>query len=135
MYRYNLVLLVDDDYVNNFVTERLLKRANIAKTIKSVRNGEEALTFLTEEKNGCPELIFLDVNMPEMDGINFLKYFKQMVLRKSIKVILLTGHVGHKQKKALEDLGFPNVIEKPLTEEKLLKMLEKESDREGIRTF
>lgn len=127
MFPYNTVLLVDDDYVNNFVTERLLKRANIAKTIKSVRNGEEALTYLTEEKNSCPELIFLDVNMPEMDGINFLKYFKNMVLDKSIKVILLTGHVGQKQKKALDDLGFPNVIEKPLTEEKLFKMLEKES--------
>jgi CheY-like chemotaxis protein len=127
MYQFNTVLLVDDDYVNNFVTERLLKRANIAKTIKSVRNGEEALTFLSEEKNDCPELIFLDVNMPEMDGINFLKYFKKMILEKKIRVILLTGHVGPKQKSTLQDLGFPNVIEKPLTEEKLFAMLEKES--------
>lgn len=127
MYQFNTVLLVDDDYVNNFVTERLLKRANIAKTIKSVRNGEEALTFLSEEKNDCPELIFLDVNMPEMDGINFLKYFKKMILEKKIRVILLTGHVGPKQKTTLQDLGFPNVIEKPLTEEKLFAMLEKES--------
>jgi CheY-like chemotaxis protein len=127
MYQFNTVLLVDDDYVNNFVTERLLKRANIAKTIKSVRNGEEALTFLSEEKNDCPELIFLDVNMPEMDGINFLKYFKKMILEKRIRVILLTGHVGPKQKTTLQDLGFPNVIEKPLTEEKLFAMLEKES--------
>lgn len=127
MFQYNTVLLVDDDYVNNFVTERLLKRANIARTIRSVRNGEEALTFLTEEKNDCPELIFLDVNMPEMDGIHFLKYFKNMVLEKRIKVILLTGHVGYKQKKALEELGFQNLIEKPLTEDKLFRTLEKES--------
>jgi len=127
MFQYNTVLLVDDDYVNNFVTERLLKRANIGKTIRSVRNGEEALTYLSEEKNDCPELIFLDINMPEMDGINFLKYFKKMVLDKRIKVILLTGHVGPKQKKALEELGFCNLIEKPLTEQKLFKILEKES--------
>lgn len=127
MHQFNTVLLVDDDYVNNYVTERLLRRANIAKNIKSVRNGEEALTFLTEEKNACPELIFLDLNMPEMDGINFLKYFKKMVLEKSIKVILLTGHVRPTQKKVLQDLGFPTVIEKPLTEEKLLRTLERES--------
>jgi CheY-like chemotaxis protein len=124
---FNSVLLVDDDYVNNFVTERLLKRANFAHHIKSVRNGEEALTFLSEEKNECPELIFLDLNMPEMDGINFLKYFKKMVLEKKIKVVMLTGHVGPKQKKLLEELGFPNVIEKPLTEEKLNYIQAKES--------
>jgi CheY-like chemotaxis protein len=123
---FKSVLLVDDDYVNNFVTERLLKRTNIARTIKSVRNGEEALTFLSEEKNECPELIFLDLNMPEMDGIHFLKYFRNMVLDKKIKVIMLTGYVGPKQKKLLEELGFPNVIEKPLTEEKLQRLFQKE---------
>jgi CheY-like chemotaxis protein len=125
MHQYNIVLLVDDDYVNNFLTEKFLKRTKIAKTIKSVRNGEEALTFLSEEKNECPELIFLDLNMPEMDGINFLKYFKKMVLNKSIKVVLLTGHVGDKQKKVLEELGFPDVVEKPLTETKLYPLIEK----------
>jgi CheY-like chemotaxis protein len=125
MHQYNIVLLVDDDYVNNFLTEKFLKRTKIAKTIKSVRNGEEALTFLSEEKNECPELIFLDLNMTEMDGINFLKYFKKMVLNKSIKVVLLTGHVGDKQKKVLEELGFPDVVEKPLTETKLYPLIEK----------
>ena len=120
---FNSVLLVDDDYVNNFVAERLLKRVNIAKQIRSVRNGEEALTFLSEEKNSCPELILLDLNMPEVNGIDFLKHFKKMVLDKKIKVIMLTGHVGIEQKKALDELGFPDVIEKPLTEEKLYKFI------------
>ena len=127
MISFNTILLVDDDYVNNFVTERLLKRINMGKNIRSVRNGEEALTYLSEEKNPTPELIFLDLNMPEMDGIHFLKYFKKMVLDKKIKVVLLSGYVGPKQRKNLEELGFPFVIEKPLTEEKLFKILEKES--------
>lgn len=127
MYQYNNVLLVDDDYVNNFITERLLKRTQIAKTIKSVRNGEEALTFLTEEKNEWPELILLDLNMPEMDGVDFLKYFKQMTLIKKTKVILLSGHVGEKQKLLVRELGFNNLIEKPLTEEKLLRIIQSES--------
>ena len=127
MPQYKTVLLVDDDYVNNFVTERMLKRANIAQNIKSVRNGEEALTYLSEEKNPCPELIFLDINMPEMDGINFLKHFKKMVLGKKIKVFLLTGHIGPKQKQTLDELGFSHVIQKPLTSDKLVSILEIES--------
>jgi CheY-like chemotaxis protein len=74
-----------------------------------------------------PELIFLDLNMPEMDGLNFLKYFKKMILQNKVKVVLLTGSIGPKQMKVLLELGFTNVIEKPLTEAKLQYMLEKES--------
>lgn len=116
---FKSILLVDDDKINNFVTEKLLKRTNLSKNIKSVTNGEEALTFLSEDKNECPELIFLDINMPEMDGLHFLKYFRTMVLDKKVKVVLLSGHISPKQRETLYGLGFPDVIEKPLTEEKL----------------
>lgn len=116
---FRSILLVDDDKINNFVTEKLLKRTNLSKNIKSVTNGEEALTFLSEEKNECPELIFLDLNMPEMDGFHFLKYFRTMVLDKKVKVVLLSGHISQKQRDTLAELGFSDVIEKPLTEDKL----------------
>jgi CheY-like chemotaxis protein len=123
---FNCVLLVDDDYVNNFLTERLLRRSNIAREIKAVRNGEEALTYLSEEKNKFPELILLDINMPEMDGIGFLKNFKNMVLDRKVRVILLTGSMDPVEKKTLERLGFPDLIQKPFTEEKLSKILSRD---------
>lgn len=116
---FNTVLLVDDDYVNNFLTEKLLKKEKITDTVKSVRNGEEALTYLSEPINKIPDLILLDINMPEMDGIEFLKYFKRMILENDIKVILLTAAIDSSTRKRTRDLGFPSVIEKPFTLSKL----------------
>jgi CheY-like chemotaxis protein len=123
---FNCILLVDDDYVNNFLTERLLRRSNIAREIKAVRNGEEALTYLSEEKNKFPELILLDINMPEMDGIGFLKNFKNMVLDRKVRVILLSGSMDPQEKRTLEQLGFSDLIQKPFTEEKLSKILSRD---------
>ncbi len=126
MPQFNCILLVDDDYVNNFLTERVIRKLNIAKEIKAVRNGEEALTFLSEEKNPIPELILLDINMPEMNGIEFLKNFKRMVLDYNIRVILLTGIVTPEIKKTLANLGYPDVIQKPFSDEKLWSILRKD---------
>jgi len=126
MPQFNCILLVDDDYVNNFLTERVIKKLNIAKEIKAVRNGEEALTFLSEEKNPIPELILLDINMPEMDGIGFLKNFKKMVLDYNIRVILLTSLATPEIRKTLSNLGYPDVIQKPFSDEKLWSILRKD---------
>ncbi|HEY8401604.1 MAG TPA: response regulator [Cytophagaceae bacterium] len=123
MPEFNTVLLVDDDYVNNFVTEKLLRKSNLAKEIKSVRNGEEALTYLSELINDIPDLILLDINMPEMDGINFLKNFKKMILDRPVRVILLTASVDPSRKEKLHQLGFADIMIKPFTEEKLFAIL------------
>ncbi|MFN6945542.1 MAG: response regulator [Cytophagaceae bacterium] len=125
-YLFNTILLVDDDYVNNFITERLLRKSGLAREVKAVRNGEEALTYLAEAKNTLPELILLDINMPEMDGIDFLKYFKKMILDKNVRVILLTGSINSDYENTLANLGFPDIIPKPFTEEKLWEVLKKD---------
>jgi CheY-like chemotaxis protein len=115
MYRFNTILLVDDDYVTNYLTERQLKNALIAKSVKAVKNGEEALTYLAEPANKTPELILLDINMPEMDGFEFLKYFKKMTLEKDIRIVLLTAAIDSDRKKKLNSFGFHEIIEKPFT--------------------
>ncbi|HXA02346.1 MAG TPA: response regulator [Cytophagaceae bacterium] len=126
MPKFNCILLVDDDYINNFLTERLLRKSNIAREVKAVRNGEEALTYLSEEKNKFPDLILLDMKMPEMGGIEFLKNFKKMIVDKKSKVILLTGSVHPEEAKTLEMLGYHDLIQKPFSEEKLYQILSRE---------
>jgi CheY-like chemotaxis protein len=129
MPKFNCILLVDDDYINNFLTERLLRKSNIAREVKAVRNGEEALTYLSEEKNKFPDLILLDMNMPEMGGIEFLKNFKKMIVDKQSKVILLTGSVHPDEVKTLEILGYHDLIQKPFSEEKLYQILSRDLAR------
>ena len=133
MPHFNSILLVDDDYVNNFLTERLLRKSNIAREIRAVRNGEEALTYLAEQKNYTPDLILLDINMPEMDGINFLKNFKRMVLDKNIRIILLTGSVNPQDRELLNHLGFNDIMLKPFSEEKMSQILKKNLQKTDVR--
>lgn len=92
----NLILLVDDDETTNFVNTRLLANMKIAQEIKSVRNGKEALEFLKEScadtpKAGfvCPDLIFLDIKMPVLDGFGFLEQYHAEGLQRLDHVIIL----------------------------------------------
>lgn len=117
------ILLVDDDYVSNYLSERQLKKSGLAEVVKSVKNGEEALTYLAEPANKRPDLILLDLNMPEMDGLEFLKYFKQMTLEQDIRIVLLTAAINQERVNKLNALGYFEIIEKPLTSEKLKDFL------------
>ena len=78
--RIDSVLLVEDDRITNFLNERLLRKLNITESIKVATNGEEALQYLEKtEASGkpLPDLIFLDINMPVMDGLEFLQEVQQ----------------------------------------------------------
>ncbi|KAA9338912.1 response regulator [Adhaeribacter soli] len=92
----NLILLVDDDDVTNLVNSRLLTNMKVANEIKAVRNGKEALEFLKEAcsenpKPGfvCPDLIFLDIKMPVMDGFTFLEKYAEEGFDRLDHVIIL----------------------------------------------
>ena len=92
----NLILLVDDDDTTNFVNTRLLTNMKVAEEIKAVRNGKEAIEYLKEAcaenpKPGfiCPDLIFLDIKMPVMDGFTFLEKYKEEGLDKGNHVIIM----------------------------------------------
>jgi len=93
----DLILLVDDDETTNYVNKRLLTQLNVAKEIKIMTNGQEALTYLKDVAAGkgeiTPDLIFLDIKMPIMDGFSFLDAFENqdMGSEKPIIIMMLTS--------------------------------------------
>lgn len=98
----DLILLVDDDETTNHVNLRTLKRTNIAHDIKIFMNGEQALAYLKsaclnhyENKAAypCPDLIFLDIKMPIMDGFEFLDEYQGLNLNTAAptKIMMLTS--------------------------------------------
>lgn len=75
------VVLIDDDQVNNFVCESIIKNENFAEEVCSFEWAEDALNHLKDmaaaSPNNFPELIFLDINMPGMDGWQFMDEYKK----------------------------------------------------------
>lgn len=85
-----IILLVEDDTIDQATVKRALKDIKVTNDLFIVNNGEEAIDFLKDSKNVLPGIILLDLNMPRMNGIEFLKIIKKDELLKSIPVIVLT---------------------------------------------
>jgi CheY-like chemotaxis protein len=128
-YKYSNVMLIDDNELDNFINEKTLEAHHFAQKIYSNTSGKSAMEFLNnlvtmgnEFSGAYPEVIFVDLNMPMIDGFQFIEYFKknsEMPLNKP-KIVILTSSVYHEDRaKALDiskDILFLN---KPLTKEML----------------
>ncbi|AKD05901.1 response regulator receiver protein [Pontibacter korlensis] len=95
-YPLDLVLLVDDDDTTNYLNERLLKEMQLAREIKTLKNGKEALNYLAKSEGlGAsaeykrPDLVFLDIKMPVMDGFSFLEEYHKLSTDEVNPVIIL----------------------------------------------
>ncbi|MDO7846532.1 response regulator [Hymenobacter sp. M29] len=130
------VLLVDDDPTNNFLNERLLKRLDVAERILVAGNGQEALVELQRASSGprpsYPALILLDIQMPIMNGIEFLRAFQQLppAQRHATTVVVLTTSMDARDLAHLEQLPAAGRINKPLTPEKLDTVLQMHYQRQ-----
>jgi len=82
--------LVEDDRVDVMTVERALKDVEVTNQLVCTGNGEEALEYLKTENNKKPCVILLDLNMPKMNGIEFLKIAKADDALRSIPVVVLT---------------------------------------------
>lgn len=130
MKRINSVLLVEDDKITNFLNERLIKKLGIVDSINIVNNGFEALEYIhstIDSVDACPELILLDINMPVMDGFDFVNKFHQLFQeygQKAIIVILTTSNHSDDLNK-LSNAGITDFLSKPLTENKIMSIVDK----------
>jgi len=84
------ILLVEDDKVDAMTVKRAFKEVKVKNKLVVVENGEEALEYLMNDVNEKPCIILLDLNMPKMNGIEFLSVAKNEKKIKSIPVIVLT---------------------------------------------
>jgi len=121
MKKFNKVLLVDDDKSMNFLSQEILKIMNAAKEIQVAEDGLDACKLLAGQN--CPDIIFLDIRMPRMDGFDFLENFTRMNTCKQVKIIMLTSSMrAEDKKKALAYNAVVEYIEKPLTEALIQKI-------------
>lgn len=118
MQRVINILLIEDDMVDQIEVKRTLDRKNILHQLKIARNGEEALTMLTEPASdtfsGKPDIILLDLNMPKMNGFEFLSLIRSNDQLKDIKIFILSTSEEREDKVTALNLGISGFITKPL---------------------
>jgi CheY-like chemotaxis protein len=122
------ILVVDDDKINNYITERLLKKMKIADEVTIVANGEEGVQCLKEhcfKSSMSPELILLDINMPVMNGFEFLEAFNKLDFKNksAVTIVALSSSVNANDQERMKNLGVRYYVDKPLTEEKVETLL------------
>lgn len=109
------VLIVDDDFINRKLLHTLLKKNPSVIDIYEANNGSEALIALENSPN--IDLILLDIVMPILDGISFLKIFRMDMKYSHIPVIVLSSDDIHKTE--MFDRGANDFLRKPIKEEDL----------------
>jgi CheY-like chemotaxis protein len=131
MRKINCTLLVDDDQITNFINRRLINKLDLAEKVATVTNGEEALEYVKDycmlNNECCPDLILLDINMPVMNGLEFLKEYNNLEFenKRKVLVVMLSTSNNPKDLEKVQGFNVDDFISKPLTEEKLLTVIDK----------
>ena len=129
IFKYKYAMLLDDNELDNFINQKTLEATNFANKIYVNTSSKSALEFLnnltisdTDNASHFPEIIFVDINMPMVDGFQFIEKFKNTFSSKSntTKLVILTSSIAQidrdKANQISEDIVFLN---KPLTQEAL----------------
>lgn len=122
------ILLVEDDRITNFINKRLIQKMIPNSLISIANNGLEGIDFLNACLENCgsiPQLILLDINMPVMDGFEFLEQFQLLKIKEKVTIVMLTTSDHIKDLDKLFQTGNSDIIAKPLTEQKLSSIVGK----------
>ena len=115
------VLLVEDDTIDAMTVQRAFRDLKVTNSLAHTLNGEEALAYLTEEGNERPCVILLDLNMPKMNGLEFLRHIKADPELRKIPAIVLTTSNEERDIVASFKLSVAGYIVKPVDYQKFVE--------------
>ena len=128
MKRYNTVLLIDDNEIDNFVAKKFIEKSGFAENVITVQSGRSALDYLETKdtsKNILPDIIFLDIGMPVMDGFEFLLEFEKLnkIIINNCKVVVLSSSLDiDDYNRANRNKLVRKFINKPLSYKSLMEI-------------
>lgn len=108
------ILLVEDDQVDTMTVKRALKEIHVTNPLIHLENGEEAVHYLRDSEREKPCIILLDLNMPIMNGIEFLQVVKHDDYLRRIPVVVLTTSEEQQDKVNSFNLGVAGYMAKPV---------------------
>jgi CheY-like chemotaxis protein len=124
--KYSSVMLIDDNEIDNFINQKMIEGCGFSDNVYVHTSGKSALEFyqnLNRSNNVpdalFPQVIFLDINMPMMDGFQFLEEFEKIAVRQSepVKIVMLTTSINPIDiEKASKGKFVSKFLNKPLTQ-------------------
>ena len=126
------ICLIDDDRIYQFTAKRILESTGLSKEILVFQNGEEAVIYLqknSKEEERLPDIIFLDINMPVMDGWQFLEAFQEFCeeLIKPVTIYMVSSSVDdYDIRKSKEYKLVSDYVIKPLNRERFEELIKQD---------
>jgi len=117
------ILLVEDDAVDVMTVTRALKELKVTNRVDVTGNGEDAFEWLKNPQHERPCIILLDLNMPKMAGLEFLKIVKHDETLKRIPVIVLTTSTDEQDKIESFNLGVAGYMVKPVDYQQFVEVV------------
>lgn len=129
--KYHTIMLIDDNEIDNLINQKMIESASITKNIYLHTGAKSAIEFLRNVEQLdvvdqiLPDIIFLDIDMPLMDGFQFLEEFERMsaVIKKKCKIVMLTSSINPQD--FSRSKNYENVklyLNKPLSHENIAKL-------------
>jgi len=128
-YKYNKVMVIDDNQIDLYIAEMVMATTGFTGKTICVGSAKEALAYLKplyENPDELPDLIFLDINMPEMTGFDFLNEYQHLPenIRKKCIIMMLTTSLDEDDRKQAEGNQFVRkFLNKPLDRDKLAQLM------------
>jgi CheY-like chemotaxis protein len=115
------VLVVEDDPVCSMLAQKVLKLIGLDKQLYTANNGREALEIFNRcfcGEIGLPDLILLDLNMPIMDGFQFIQAYEKLQFphKEKVLIVITTCSVDDHDIERAKELGIKYYLEKPISE-------------------
>jgi CheY-like chemotaxis protein len=125
------ILLIDDDKIFNFLSEKTIASLGLVNQIHFATNGQQALDLLHQYEHGLiemPDIIFLDLDMPIMNGYDFLREFRKLDIpnKSSIIIVVLTSSANPDDVRRAKELGIKYYFNKPLSRNEIKDMISQE---------
>ncbi|MBX2946144.1 MAG: response regulator [Cyclobacteriaceae bacterium] len=129
--KFRTVMLIDDNEIDNLINQKMIESASITENIYTHTGAKSAIEFLRNMERldvadkVLPDVIFLDIDMPLMDGFQFLEEFEKLsnVAKKKCKIVMLTSSINPQdfsRSKKYENVKL--YLNKPLSHENILKL-------------